>query len=829
MILLFGFIVSCSDSGTGNETQLYDVKVSMAPSDGGRVSPATDTTVEEGQELKLQAESADEFNFTHWNGDVDSTGQNPLSVTVDQDYSLTVNFELKSYELSTNTDGEGSVSEEVLEEKSKKYEHGTVVELTANPAEGWKFVEWKGNITGTDNPAQITVDDPKEVTAVFEKKNYALTVNTSGEGAVSEEVVQQKSTDYEYGTVVKLTANAAKGWKFVEWSEAKTGTENPMEITIDEPKEVTAVFEKKSYNLSVNTNGEGTIAKDPDQQEYEYNSTVELQADPAEGWQFVEWTGDISSNDNPAELTINTDKEVTAVFEEDEVNLKIVSGNNQYGFPGSTLPNSLKVQAINQHGKGVSDISIEYTIIEGGGTISPNQVKTDNDGFAEATLQLGDGLENTIVMAQVSSSSYNIVNGKVEFTAIPENQSALDDWITDHDRIVEAINWTVSSDSVANYSDWTAKEKSDLNDIYLKVVNNNLDMDNYPPENLYTDYYNSSYPTMVSREDAWELYLMNIANSIAVERNNKVSWSILSNDYTHEDLEILFDSRQFFSFTSYNGKNVYRIVSGQEEKGTGYTYYTRVGYGRVMPSHPQVAMDFFTSEGILSSSRQETIYRLVDWSAVNLRHYTGSFSDRQNIEEHWHYIGAIPVDRIIEGTDRKGDNTDEIYHLTAGCHGTNDFYISILRNLNIPVRYQRKAGHATPYFTVDNLFLSHGDDPYNNFYNRKPAIHPKELMLDEQTWENWFGASNTDEEKLNNIGRRTTELGVEYLSHYLLQLYCADKSYEKSKEEGQVFEALSNVYDMSELEEMNLWEEMDDKLSSIGGCDNINREKIPYY
>ena len=54
----------------------------------------------------------------------------------------------------------------------------------------------------SENPAQITVDNPIEVTAVFEKKSYALTTNTDGEGAIAEEVIQKKTTDYEHGTFV---------------------------------------------------------------------------------------------------------------------------------------------------------------------------------------------------------------------------------------------------------------------------------------------------------------------------------------------------------------------------------------------------------------------------------------------------------------------------------------------------------------------------------------------------------------------------------------------------------------------------------------------------
>ena len=46
-------------------------------------------------------------------------------------------------------------------------------------------MEWKGDVTGTENPTQITIDKAKAVTAVFVKKQYPLTIEIEGEGTVS--------------------------------------------------------------------------------------------------------------------------------------------------------------------------------------------------------------------------------------------------------------------------------------------------------------------------------------------------------------------------------------------------------------------------------------------------------------------------------------------------------------------------------------------------------------------------------------------------------------------------------------------------------------------
>ncbi|PAU94184.1 hypothetical protein CK503_08195 [Aliifodinibius salipaludis] len=240
--------MSCGGNSTGpdpekgaasTEAAIYDVDLSINPSDGGTVSPSGQNTYEEGEQIDLQAQANEGYVFAGWTGDI-SSSDNPHSLTVDQDYTIAANFEVRNYELTINTEGQGTVNEKIVEQQFKEYEHGTVVELTADPAKGYRFVEWTGDVTGTENPVQLTVESAKEVTAVFEKKSFVLNVTASGEGTV---VLNPDQQEFLYNSTVELEANPAQGWSFVEWQGDITGTDTLVTVTVDTAKTITAVFE----------------------------------------------------------------------------------------------------------------------------------------------------------------------------------------------------------------------------------------------------------------------------------------------------------------------------------------------------------------------------------------------------------------------------------------------------------------------------------------------------------------------------------------------------------------------------------------------------------
>jgi surface protein len=84
-------------------------------------------------------------------------------------------FVKRDYPLNITIEGEGTVEERIVTNPSgREYPHGTTVELTPAPKEGWVFDSWGGDLTGTESPKTIKVDKEKNVTVKFRQPIFRL-------------------------------------------------------------------------------------------------------------------------------------------------------------------------------------------------------------------------------------------------------------------------------------------------------------------------------------------------------------------------------------------------------------------------------------------------------------------------------------------------------------------------------------------------------------------------------------------------------------------------------------------------------------------------------
>ena len=157
-----------------------------------------------------------------------------------------------------------------------------------------------------------------------------VSVGAQGQGAVA---LSPNKVGFETGEMVSMTPQASPGWSFVRWEGDASGITVPLVLTVNESLSIDAVFEKdiETYSLSVVTSGGGKVSASPSQPNYNEGTRVTLTASPGPGTRFVGWEGDLTGETNPSTLTMNGNREVTAVFAEQVTLTTLVNG------PGSVV------------------------------------------------------------------------------------------------------------------------------------------------------------------------------------------------------------------------------------------------------------------------------------------------------------------------------------------------------------------------------------------------------------------------------------------------------------------------------------------------------------
>jgi len=278
-----------------------------------------------GQTVTVNAVAAPGFTFASWSGDV-SSPVNGLSVELTKDVLLTANFaQSGSTTLTTATVGSGTVERNPLQ---ATYGIGQQVVLTATAAAGWSFVGWSGDLTGTANPATVTMTADQSITATFAQALHTLTTATVGNGVIT---ITPAKPQYAAGEVVTLTPVPAAGWRFQGWSGDLSGTTVPGTVTMNGDRQVTATFVEATYTVTVGQQGEGTVTVAPPAASYRFGDQVTLTATPAAGWRFQGWSGALSGTANPVLLTVDGDKTVTATFVQSQYNLTLALAGSGSG------------------------------------------------------------------------------------------------------------------------------------------------------------------------------------------------------------------------------------------------------------------------------------------------------------------------------------------------------------------------------------------------------------------------------------------------------------------------------------------------------------------
>ncbi len=216
----------------------------------------------------------DNYRFVKWS---DEITDNPRTIIVTQDSTLTAIFEWNNYKITTtvNDNAMGSVTE------SGEYTYGSEITLTATANDGYRFTQWSdGN---TENPRTITVTENKTYTAEFKLNLYTLIAHSQNPNIG--------------GVEITLTAKPIKGFEFYSWSDGNT--ENPRTIILTEDTELYAYFVMSQGGTPVDLETSKISSADI----YTQNGTLHVE-NVTENYHVLDAAGRLIYSGNASTLTL---------------------------------------------------------------------------------------------------------------------------------------------------------------------------------------------------------------------------------------------------------------------------------------------------------------------------------------------------------------------------------------------------------------------------------------------------------------------------------------------------------------------------------------------
>ena len=328
------------------EPVLYPLTISVNPSGAGIVSGAGNYTG--GTQVSLSAIPAINHTFANWSVDNEVISTNP-NYTYMMPYSainIVANFNVDEFtvSLSANPSEGGSVS------GAGSYAVGQVVNISATPAEGYRFIDWKRQgVTVSANadynffmPAQNQV-----IVAHFElipPTLYAVSLNA----LPSEGGTVTGSGTYTEGETVIINAQSNPDYRFLNWKRNNQIVSEEPEYSFEMPASnltFNASFALNQYTVSVQrvpANGGSVSGAGV----YIAGRNVTLQANPATNYQFVNWT-------NAQGEELSTNEIFSFVMPEQNVQCFANFALDQYNVIASVIPqNSGAVTGTGLHGVG---------------------------------------------------------------------------------------------------------------------------------------------------------------------------------------------------------------------------------------------------------------------------------------------------------------------------------------------------------------------------------------------------------------------------------------------------------------------------------------------
>ena len=266
-----------------------------------------------GTELTINATPAMGYELVSITaGGADITASKKVVVT--GNLTVKATFAKKNFAVSLTKEGEGTISATGATSLNA-VAYGTELTINATPAEGYELTALTANGTDILASKKVAIKEALEVKATFTKKAFAVTLSKEGEGTITAKGATSLGA-VAYGTELTIVATPADGYELTALTANGTDILAFKKVTIKEAVEVKATFSKKSFAVTFDKEGEGTITATgaDDLNAVAYGTELTIVATPAEGYELTALTANGQDILATKKVTIKEAVEVKATF-----------------------------------------------------------------------------------------------------------------------------------------------------------------------------------------------------------------------------------------------------------------------------------------------------------------------------------------------------------------------------------------------------------------------------------------------------------------------------------------------------------------------------------
>ncbi|MBI5169185.1 MAG: VCBS repeat-containing protein [Candidatus Eisenbacteria bacterium] len=317
-----------------------------------------------GTSVSLEAVPDAGAQFVGWTGA--ATGVAPVTTTtIDGHRVAQAWFAHSTHALDVGVQGAGSVRRVPALDR---YPHGSVAKLYAQPDPHQEFVRWTGDVESDSAGAVIVMSGDHAVTANFTQTLYTVTVR--GPYDFDPRPIpcsfDPPGGRYPFGAVVRVTALPDPGMSFFGWLlGGRFVPGNPLTVTVAGDTTLYAGFTPIQYWPEFTQIGFGEVWWWP-YHWVQYGDSVTAQAVPAEGYDFVGWSGDVVDTARWIRFAVTSNVRITAHFSSSPSYAPhIVSVRDVALDQGGRVKVSWQRSAFDQAGAGANARVGEYRVWRG--------------------------------------------------------------------------------------------------------------------------------------------------------------------------------------------------------------------------------------------------------------------------------------------------------------------------------------------------------------------------------------------------------------------------------------------------------------------------------